>query len=196
MNYLAHLFLSGDDPSIIKGNFIADAVKGNKYLIYPPGIISGVKLHRFIDYFTDQHPLVEQSKARLRVKFRKYAGVIVDVFYDHFLAKNFEKFSNTNLLPFTENIYKTLMDDFSSYPEKIQFMLPYMIKDNWLYNYRKLEGIQMALEGLSRRTSFHSNMENATEELFNNYELFENEFFKFFPILIENAEKFRNLGQH
>jgi acyl carrier protein phosphodiesterase len=193
MNYLAHLFLSGDDPAIIKGNFIADAVKGNNYqLTYPENVIRGIKMHRFIDHFTDTHPIVEESKARLRPKFKKYSGVIVDVFYDHFLARNFHFFSEKDLLDFTKNTYQMLSDDMEKLPEKIQYMLPYMIRDNWLYNYKDLNGIQKSLEGLSKRTSFHSNMENATNELSNHYEAFENEFFNFFPLLIENTKIFRN----
>lgn len=190
MNYLAHIYLSGHSPETIIGNFIADAVKGKQYLNYTDGIIKGIKLHRFIDDFTDKHPIVGESKKRLRNGFGKYAGVVVDVFYDHFLARNFHLFSETKLEIFTQNTYKLLSREAAGFPEKVQFMLPYMVKQDWLCNYKEVEGIHRALSGMAKRTSFQSNMEFASEALLQHYDNYESEFLVFFPELVENAKNF------
>jgi acyl carrier protein phosphodiesterase len=193
LNYLAHLFLSGEDQDLLIGNFIADGVKGNKVNDFSPGIIKGIKLHRFIDTFTDTHPIVEESKIRLREKYKKYAGVIVDVFYDHFLAKNWEQFSSTPLIDYTQDVYTVLNRVKSVFPEKIKYMLPFMIKHNWLYAYKEIEGIDKALKGMARRTTFVANMENASIDLRKDYELFENEFVEFFPVLIKHSNQYELL---
>ena len=165
------------------GNFIADAVKGNKYLDYDTEISKGIMLHRHIDTFSDEHPIVEHSKARLRNKYKKYAGVIVDVFYDHFLAANWKNYAASDLKDFTMDTYNTLYKHENILPEKIMHMLYYMKKENWLYEYRKVEGIHEALSGLSRRTKFDSNMDMASFDLRADYALFQKEFEAFFPEL-------------
>jgi acyl carrier protein phosphodiesterase len=190
LNYLAHLYLSGQNPSIISGNFIADAVKGNQYLKYSPEIIVGIKLHRFIDDFTDNHPIVERSKSILRPTFRKFSGIIIDIFYDHFLAKHWDKYSTTSLNCYTQEIYSMLQAHIHCFPERIQYMLPYMVKDNWLYQYKNPEGIDRALKGMAKRASFESGMENAGPALLKNYLDFEADFFEYFPILADKSKIF------
>ncbi|MFM2284563.1 MAG: hypothetical protein RLZZ543_59, partial [Bacteroidota bacterium] len=108
MNYLAHLYLAGSDPDLIVGNFIADAVKGKQIEQYSEGVIRGIKLHRQIDLFTDTHPVIERGKEALRPKFRKFAGIVMDVFGDHFLSSNWNDYSKTNLRDFTEHMYTLL----------------------------------------------------------------------------------------
>ena len=184
MNFLAHLYLSGDQPKIMVGNFIADFVKGrNVRERYEPPIALGIELHREIDFFTDQHPVVAQSKNRLRAKYRHYSAVIVDVFYDHFLANQWDKFHEQLLPDFADQAYDTLTNHLSISPEGVKFMLPYMIKGNWLVNYARLEGIHRALTGMSRRTPYESKMDEAIVDLKNHYLEFENEFHQFFPDL-------------
>lgn len=187
MNYLAHIYLSGNDEDVLIGNFIGDAVKGNDFNHYSPGIQAGIRLHRFIDQYTDSHDIVEQSKARLRPNFRKYAGVIVDMYYDHFLAVNWELHCETELTEFSHAIYSQLEGRITELPEKIQFMLPHMKRYNWLTSYASLEGIDRALSGMARRTSFESNMQHAVVALKDDYELFEKEFNDFFPELYRNS---------
>lgn len=169
------------------GNFIADSVKGKGFQDYPADIKNGILLHRFIDSYTDTHPVVEESKQRLRASYRKYAGVIVDVFYDHFLAVQWSQRHNQMLESFVSDTYQTLQDHNEILPDKIQFMLPYMVKHNWLLSYRETLGIGRALSGLSRRTSFESNMEYAVGDLEKNYALYEKEFNNFFPDLVNAA---------
>ncbi|MGI9545525.1 MAG: ACP phosphodiesterase [Cyclobacteriaceae bacterium] len=181
MNFLAHSFLSGGISEIMVGNFIADFVKGRGYLEYPEDIQKGIILHREIDHFTDKHQIVLRSKDKLRAGYRHYAGVIVDIFYDHFLAAGWSKYSDQKLLPFTEQVYQYIGLHESILPEKVQWILPHMSKNNWLFNYATIEGIQKTLSGMAKRTKYQSNMEKATIELEAHYEQFHREFHQFFP---------------
>jgi acyl carrier protein phosphodiesterase len=189
MNFLAHLYLSGDSEELLVGNFIADAVKGSNFEKYSEGIAKGIVLHRKIDSFTDTHPVFLESKRRLVPHYDKYSGVLVDVFYDHFLAANWQRFSAVRLDEYAQKVYAIMQKHFDKLPERSQFMLPYMIKGNWLLNYAHLDGIQRTLGGLSRRTKFRSGMETGVVHLRQDYETFENEFLRFFPEVIEYVMK-------
>ncbi len=188
MNYLAHLYLSGDYRDIMIGNFIGDAVKGRDYEKYSAGIIEGIKLHRKIDAFTDNNEIVKKSKTRLYPNYHKYAGVIVDVFYDHFLAANWADYSSVPLDEYAQNVYDIMQESRDAFPGKIKRILPYMISGNWLCGYARIEGIDMALKGMASRTKFRSNMENAAGDLRKDYHLYEAEFRQFFPELIKSLK--------
>ena len=184
MNFLAHLYLSGNHSKIMVGNFIGDFVKGKNILArFEPEIAKGIELHRAIDYYTDLHPTVRLSKNRLRPKYRHYSGVIVDIFYDHFLARNWEKYSNVLLPDFAAHVYQVMYESKSILPEEVVQLLPYMMQGNWLVNYAKLDGIEKALSGMSRRTAYESRMNESIEDLKLSYEAFQNEFESFFPEL-------------
>ncbi len=189
MNFLAHLYLSGDDDKLIIGNFIADMVKGQKINGYSKEIIKGIKLHREIDNFTDSHEIVNQSKARLRKRYRLFSGVIVDMYYDHFLAKNWAEYSNYPLDKYVGKAYVLLKKHNDILPERAQYILPFMIENNWLVNYANPENLSRFFGGMARRTNYHSGMEHAVEDLLANYPLFEKEFADFFPLLINYVEK-------
>jgi acyl carrier protein phosphodiesterase len=190
MNFLAHLYLSGESPQIKTGNFIGDFVKGKNLTDrFEPEIAKGIALHREIDWFTDRHLVVKQSKDRLREKYRHYSGVIVDIFYDHFLAKHWDRYSAQVLPDFADDCYALLQKQSGTLPEEVNFLLPYMIKGNWLVNYSRLEGIQKALSGMARRTRFESKMEQSVADLENHYEDFHKEFELFFPELVEFCER-------
>jgi acyl carrier protein phosphodiesterase len=161
MNYLAHLHLSNNDKNLIIGNYIADDVKGKAYLNFPLEIQKGIILHRKIDDFTDSHKVVGNSKNLIRHHQNKFTPVVMDVFYDYFLAKNWEEYSTVDLLSFTTNIYKVLFKNMMILPLKSQARLHFMAKSNWLYNYRKIEGIEKALKGMSKRTKYPNNMQKA-----------------------------------
>ncbi len=189
MNFLAHLYLSGNDKEIIAGNFMGDFVKGReKIKTYSPGIARGIMLHRAIDMFTDSHPITAQSKARLRSKYRHYSGVIVDVFYDHFLANNWTRFHEVPLQEYSQYAYEVIHAFKSILPEEAKHMLPYMVQYNWLYNYKSIEGINRTLTGMSRRTSFESQMQHASKDLEIFYEDFKMEFDIFFPQIKKHCE--------
>lgn len=183
MNFLAHIYLSNNIPLVSIGNFIADGIKGKEYKSFPKDIQIGILLHREIDTFTDAHPTVRQSTKRLHQNYSHYSGVIVDILYDHFLAKNWNRYSNMPLELYVSKFYDLLEDNFESLPKRIQKMIPYMIADNWLLNYANIEGIQKVLDGMNRRTKNLSGMNNATSELITYYSEFENEFTEFFEEL-------------
>jgi acyl carrier protein phosphodiesterase len=191
MNFLAHAYLSGDHPKIMVGNFIGDFVKGKNFEAhFEPAIAKGIELHRLIDVFTDHHPTVQQSKERLRPKYRHYAGVVVDIFYDHLLARNWEQYHSMPLPSFAQRVYQVMEDHRSVLPEEVGRMLPYMKKDNWLLNYSTFYGIEQSLNGMARRTRYESKMEEAVHELKEFHEDFNAEFQSFFPHLKHYAETF------
>jgi acyl carrier protein phosphodiesterase len=183
VNFLAHAYLSGGDKDIIIGNFIADAVKGKEYHTYRDGIIKGILLHRKIDTFTDSHPVVAQTKARLRTHFGKYSSVVSDIYYDHFLAIYWNEFSSESLSEFTENIYSIIRSEQHIMPEEVNYFFPYMVKQNWLFNYQSFQGLERVFSGMSRRAKFESHMENGVIVLKEHYTAFEEEFRSFFPHL-------------
>ncbi|QOI96118.1 MAG: DUF479 domain-containing protein [Flammeovirgaceae bacterium] len=184
MNFLAHLYLSGNNPKIMVGNFIGDFVKGrNLAEQFEPDIAKGIELHRAIDEFTDSHQQVTHSKNRLRPKYRHYSGVIVDIFYDHFLARQWDEYHPEFLPDYAEQVYRLIDQHESILPREVKFMMPYMTKGNWLVNYAQLEGIHRALSGMARRTPYESKMDEAIEDLRQSYTDFKSEFDQFFPEL-------------
>jgi len=189
MNFLAHIYLSGNNDLITIGNFIADSIKGKQYKDYPDGIKIGILLHREIDTFTDAHQTVRLSTKRLHKRYSHYSGVIVDILYDHFLAKNWSHYSNTPLELYVNHFYELLETNFDILPRQIQTMMPYMLSENWLLNYAKINGIQNVLNGMNRRTKNRAGMNRATEELLEFYSEFEDEFTSFFEELRSFSNK-------
>jgi acyl carrier protein phosphodiesterase len=185
MNFLAHAYLAHPSEPLIIGNFIGDFVKGKQIERYEDGISEGILMHRKIDTFTDNHPVFKQSKNRIREKYNHYSGVIIDLFYDHFLAKNWDEYSDIPLRRFTVNLYDIILEQEHIIPEKARYMLPFMVKSNWLLNYSTIEGIDRSLTGLSRRTNFKSGMEHASNDLVIHYQDLEDDFRVFFPEIID-----------
>ncbi len=184
MNFLAHLFLSGDDEELKIGNFIADSVKGKPSAsVYSQGVIRGIQVHRKIDAYTDTHPIVLNSIKRLREHHGKFSGIVVDIAYDHFLAKNWKQYSSVELFEYVHDCYALMMRHRAELPEKVQRFLPYMIKSNWLYHYRTLEGIDKVFKGMARRTPLESNLASAMKDIWMDYAVYEEEFTTFFPDL-------------
>ena len=183
MNFLAHIYLSGNNDLLKIGNFMADGIRGKHFESYPLEIQKGIILHRSIDTFTDAHPIFRKSTKKLHEKYHHYAGVIVDVFYDHFLAKNWNTYSDEKLEEFVARFYQSLHDNTSVLSERTKEIMPYMIEQNWLVSYRTVEGINQILTQMDRRTKNESKMRFATNELSDYYLEFENEFTQFFEEL-------------
>ena len=184
MNFLAHLYLSGDRPGVMVGNFIGDFVKGrNVRDRFEEEVATGIELHRAIDEFTDGHPVVTRSKQRLRPLFRHYSPVVADMFYDHFLAANWPDYHPVPLPEFAARAYDLLKSYREVLPQGVRQMLPFMIKGNWLVSYAEPEGIHRALSGMAARTPYESGMEKAGEMLGAHYSDFRQEFLEFFPEL-------------
>ena len=152
MNFLAHIYLSGDNELVTIGNFIADGIRGKKYKLYADEIQIGIQLHRAIDSFTDAHPIFRRSTKRLHKNYGHYSGVIVDIFYDHFLAKNWKKYSDIPLADYVDVFYESLKKHIDILPERYKHMTPIMIEGNWLLSYASIQGIQSVLNGMNRRT--------------------------------------------
>ena len=194
MNFLAHIYLSGDNDDIKIGNFLGDFVKGRLNKLtnaqYSKDVIKGMALHREIDSFTDNHPVVRQSIDRLQPKYHKSSGIVIDMFYDHILAKNFHLYSEIPLGKYAQNFYDLLKKRSTEIPEPMERMVKSIVSRNWFVGYQTYEGIEWALTGISKRLSFESGIEHATEELRNDYELYEAEFQQFFPEIIENSKRF------
>ena len=194
MNFLAHIYLSFGDEGITIGNFIADSIRGNKIDHLPDRVQKGVILHRAIDTYTDSHPIPKISSKRLHSNYSHYSRVIVDIFYDHFLAKNWKDYSDVPLDIFVDRFYDLLEDNYAILPHATKQMMPYLIADNWLYSYSKLEGIGKVLNGMNRRTKNRSKMNFAIIDLEEHYEAFESEFTSFFEeLIVFSRQKFLSL---
>jgi acyl carrier protein phosphodiesterase len=180
MNFLAHIHLSGDNEWIKIGNFMADGVRGKQYENFPMDIQKGILLHRAIDTFTDAHPVFRQSTKKLHSRYHHYAGVIVDMYYDHFLAKNWSAYSEETLESYSDRFYQSLLDNTEVLTTKTQHLLPYMIQHNWLVNYQSINGLERILSQMDQRTKNQSLMRFATEELVANYVEFESDFTLFY----------------
>ena len=165
MNFLAHLYLSQNDTNIMIGNFIADHIRGNNYEGFSKEIQQGIFLHREIDTFTDAHEIVRKSKRRLHARYRHYDGVIIDIFYDYFLAKNWSDYSAIPLDVYTDSVNKLFLDKSPELPLKSQQFIKYMVEYNILYNYQFKAGIEKVLNGMNQRTKGKSQMNLAIEDL-------------------------------
>ncbi len=185
MNFLAHAHLSNDNDEILFGNMIADAVKGDASQNFSGDILKGITLHREIDTFTDSHPVHKESRDLIRTYFGKFSGIVVDIFYDHFLAVNWNSFSETPLKSFTSHVYKTLSKRFFMLPARTKRLLPFMISQDWLANYANFDGLQNIFYGMDRRTKFISGMKNSPDVLKKHYKILNAHFNEFYPELIE-----------
>lgn len=191
MNFLAHLILSPKETDFISGNIAADFLKGPDRKFVSKGVQSGISMHRFVDQFTDTHVLVKTSKDRVKNHFRLLSGVLIDVFYDHFLAKDFELIANISLEEFCEYIYETLEKNISELPPKLQQFVPVMIRENILLSYRRLAGIQTALTRINLRVTKKFSVGLAMAILNDMYDFLENDFRQYFPCLINVTESYR-----
>lgn len=191
MNYLAHLYLSGNNANIILGNFLGDSLKGKEYLSYNKNVQKGVFLHRFIDSFTDAHPLPREGILRLRPKYRKYAGVVVDIFYDHFLAINWHKYHKISLMDFADQMHEILSHRYFDMPTKAKKLVPFLIQSRRLVTYESFDGIEQTLRIMSIHTSLPDETLLAMDILYRKYNDFNEEFNSFFQEIISNIhEKF------
>ena len=183
MNFLAHIYLSGDNDLVKLGNFMADGIHG-KAEDFPLEVQKGIILHRAIDSYTDVHPVFRQGTKRLHPVYHHYAGVIMDIFYDHFLAKNWAKYHDSSLEDYAASFYKILEDNYTILTDRTKGMMPHMIQYNWLASYATIEGIGRILAQMDHRTKHRSGMKDSVKELVEYYTVFENEFTEFFEDLM------------
>lgn len=191
MNFLAHLYLAGDSVYFQIGNIMADFVHINDQKSYPPEIIAGILLHRKVDRFTDEHPVFRRSRRRIDPRYRHLQGIMVDLFYDHFLAKYWREYHPEPLEAFSQRIYRRLEDHHHILAPGLQRLLPYMISGNWLVAYRDVDGIEWALGGLSRRMRRKNVLAGGAAELRKHYAGLEGDFREFFPQVVDFAAQFK-----
>ncbi len=165
------------------GNFIADSIKGKQSQQYPESVQLGIRIHQFIDAFTDGHEQVLQSRRRLYPHFGKYAGVVQDIFYDHFLALSWPSYHPMPLDEFAERVYRVIEAQSELLNERSRRTFRHMSTHNWLLNYREEQGIDRALKGMAYRASYPSNMENAIPVLRTHFEELQSDYSSFFPEL-------------
>ncbi|MEG5042177.1 MULTISPECIES: ACP phosphodiesterase [unclassified Microcoleus] len=187
MNYLAHLFLSEGTPESLIGNLLGDFVKGTAVNLYPEEIRKGIDLHRKVDSYTDSHPIVRSSKSLVSSQRRRFAGVLIDVFYDHFLAKNWLEYSEIPLRDFSQDVYKILQDNRDILPDSLQRVLPTIIARDLLSSYQEIAEIGITLTRMSARLKRTNNLASGIEDLTANYQRLESDFRDFFPDLIKYA---------
>ncbi len=185
MNFLAHLYLSGSDPMVKVGNFIGDHVKGNAYQNYEIGIQQGILLHRKIDFFTDTHPLVKRSALLLNERYGRYSGIVMDVFFDFFLAQNWDTYSPLPLTDFVTQTHRLLMRHYFKLPNGIKSILPFIIKSRRLETYATFVGIERSLEIMSNYSSLPNEAPWAMEQLQRHHQLLHHNFTLFFDELQE-----------
>ncbi len=184
MNYLSHAYLSFGNEELLVGNFIADKVKGKKYLNYPGGIQKGILLHRQIDYFTDTHPIVRYMIDCIYPNNGRYSPIIVDVFMDHFLAVHWEKY-HTKLLQEFVNYCLNVLEKYKSYiPIYIQDFIEFAKNTNQLVEYRNIECIHLTLKQISKKLLNQPQLESAVNDLKKHYITLQNLFLDYFPQVI------------
>ena len=190
MNYLAHLALSGYQEDIIFGNFIGDAVKGKSVFDYRGDVKNGILLHRHIDSFTDQHPVYLSSKRKFYGKIDKLSGVVTDILYDFLLWESWSQFYSSNTSSFIAKVYAHLDTRIDQMPKKMLFIYSHMRKYDWLTSYKDFSGIEMAVNGIGRRTKLPINGKLFRDTYFENEILFKEEFFLFYSDLKKSVDDF------
>lgn len=195
MNWLAHAFLSTPSTEFQLGNLLADLLRGPDREGLHPEMLRGMACHQSIDAFTDHHPITHRSKARISPEYRRYSGILVDIFYDHFLAIEWQRYADEPLAEFAIKTYREASVHLAELPPKAQMAIRYMIEEDWLGSYARLDGVDAALERVSerlrRRTSFqHRTLDGGIIELKENYETLAGDFAEFFPDLQAHVQSF------
>ena len=189
VNYLAHLYLAGDDPESFIGSLMGDFLKGAIDHTLPPTIRHGVWLHRRVDSYTDAHPTVINSKRRIQPEFRRYAGILVDLYYDHFLARDWSNYSDVALDDFAQAVYRIVDAHHHRFPAPMQLSMLYMTETSLLQSYRELSGIERALRGVETRLKRPSRLREAIVDLEHNHSALAEDFATFFPDLVLYARQ-------
>jgi acyl carrier protein phosphodiesterase len=187
MNYLAHLYLADGTPDSLLGSLMGDFVRGRDLDRFSEELRRGIVLHRKVDAYTDAHEIVRRSKARISPANRRYAGMIVDVFYDHFLAAHWSDYAPVPLPGFAAEVYGVLQEREELLPDRLRSIAPHMIRQDWLCSYATLEGTQTALRRMARRVQRENSLEHAGAELAAQYQAFRTDFLEFFPDLARFA---------
>lgn len=192
MNHLAHLFLAGQSDASLLGNLSGDFVKGRLGNQFPADVERGILEHRRVDAFTDAHPVAGRFRRIIAAEHRHYARVISDIFLDHFLAAEWDKYSRESLSQFVERVFERLDRHIDAMPPSLQVVYPRMRDGNWLLSYASIDGIRNTLRHVSRRFSRAPRLEQATHLLTDRREELLDLFHRFMPDVIEHAKRLRS----
>lgn len=195
MNYLAHLFLADDDPDCLIGSLMGDFVKGRVDPALAPGLRRGIALHRRVDSFTDAHAIVRASKRRLQPGLRRFGGILVDLYYDHYLAVHWSRYSPLALEDFVAGVHRVLRARMTELPPRMQHSMRYMTATDLLLSYRDIGGIGRALRGIEGRLTRPSRLRDGVEDLQRHYGAFDADFAAFFPQLIDFVARQGSAGK-
>lgn len=193
MNYLAHMFLSGSNEQTMVGNFIGDYVKGNTWNKFPENIKKGILMHRRIDSFTDTHPKFREAKSLFRNEFGLYSGIVIDLLYDHYLAKNWNEYSDLTLRTFAKRSHAVLLQNFMHLPLRVQSFLPFLIQHKRLESYASVKGIVQTLKIMSNYSSLPAKSDFMMEAIQTNNDFFEVNFREFMADLLEYTSEIQNI---
>jgi acyl carrier protein phosphodiesterase len=194
MNHLAHFLLSANDDELRLGNLLGDVVKGRVERYDHPGtserMRTGIRLHRTIDSFSDSHAVVRRSKQRIAARYGRLSGVIVDVYYDHVLAREWTTHGEGSLPAFASDVYRTLQANLSRLPSEVHPLVRAMSRRDWLAGYADIDNVAWALRGMARRARVAAGIGTAAEELARDYDAVSDDFAEFFPELRAHCVRF------
>jgi acyl carrier protein phosphodiesterase len=190
MNFLAHFHLSGEDEEIAIGNFIGDFIRGSKLDDLPENVLKGIQLHRFIDAFTDKHPVVKSVNQIIKPYFSKYAPVVSDIYFDYFLASNFDQYSTQSLRDYTHEIYDLIERKKELLPERARGFYHFLLERDIFFEYGNKDGMRHVFNGVSSRAKFKSNMEEGVPVLIKHESEILPLFHEFYPTLQKASSQF------
>lgn len=194
MNYLAHLLLADNTDASRVGNLLGDFTRGSIDELaeqYPAELVRGIQMHRAVDSFTDNHAVFKECKLLLAAERRRFAGIIVDILFDHYLCKYWHDYSDIPLNDFCQQVYYA----FEKHPEwqagKLREAFPHMKTENWLMAYSSIEGIELTLQRVSRRTPRVGAIAQGIDDFKNNYAEFEEKFHAYMPDLVNFVREWK-----
>ena len=195
MNYLAHLMLADDSDASRIGNLLGDFAKGTIEDLaksYPPEIVRGIRMHRAVDRFTDSHQVFKDARSLLAPERRRFAGIIIDIIFDHYLCRRWQDYSEQPLKEFIESVYRALDEHPEWHAGRLASAFPMMRNENWLMTYASIQGIGLTLERVSRRSPRPSGLAGGIDDLRNHYQKLESHFRNFMPDLLAFAATWKN----
>lgn len=189
MNYLAHIFLARQSDAAMIGAMLGDFAKASVSGLYTPEIEREIMLHRYIDSYTDSHPVVRSAVQLFEGPRRRYGGIVLDVFYDHLLTQRWDRYSELPRQELISRFHRALRDHMDILPDKLRAIAPRIIEQNWLAGYEELAGVEMAVTRISQRLSRNGHlMREGLDDLRANYAAIADGFETFFPDLMRFAE--------
>ena len=189
MNFLAHLYLAGENEDHVVGQVLADFLERGWRERVSPGVLQGIRLHQQADLYTDRHERFRRSRDRLPQHLRRYAGIVVDIFYDHLLASRWEEFHDTPLDQFAQSRYRILEGRTAEMTDSMRAVLPILVERDWLTSYRSAQGMERALAGVSRRLKRANPIHEAGAVLWADRNGFDQDFAAFFPDLTSHIAR-------